>query len=820
MKLLLMFLCALIVSQPVLAASEAERLSRIDDCSNAIRNVSPGDFESGISDSVLSTCNDMYLADDVAVQTLAFVLGEPVYSALEMLNALTGIEHGMSEDSTALTYFSVLHTILGVINNAFFSVFLFFATVVLLTQMWRWASGGETVGVKEWFSLHGSSITLSGIMAAPAVGWMSTIQFLGTCLILGVVFLTKTAITMLFLGSFFGEVATEIVDGVKPELEKAFMQTTLMYQCDITRRQSLVQELAMATTYRNRTEFESDPLFSCLTSDVLVDEMEIGDVLDDGFRATIPVTLSPIAQTERCVDENESYMNSLGMSEITECGVVSLNLPAGEPSSYTSMVEFLKAIFLTTSVHDSSRTLAIKLNEYLCREKITGTEGAFGDVDSLCMSPRVSGAGYDYDWLANESAGTEELLKLNLPMSSSSKVEMRADVAQLQADIVTAVLAETQSITGFSEEAFQSIGQDESTVIESGVDSVVNKIRRGAWMVGGLYFSSIGEDVQESEFVNYLSTAYTAELNILSAQSLVQAFDYSMSGYEEVFSKPKLVYGDDGMMGIIPASSLYWEQISCWYQQSDCVASPLNPFSYMSEVGVELIDSSLNWYLSSKIITEVAFRLSSLEGRSRLMAGDVFSSLHMLYLLIGVMLVFGIPLIFVLKLMSSLFYWVFDVLKEILGLHIAFCFSPLGHIGDNLVQRDVRASLHRLIGLSGYFFFIIIGVVISFVSFTFLFSFNVIVVGALSYMIGFGQSTNSIDAIVFRAIFDTTVVVILFFEAKECSKILETLPKAIMDHYGLNASRDNGITEQMIGKFRDYVLPGVGSFMDSVAKRF
>ena len=266
---------------------------------------------------------------------------------------------------------------------------------------------------------------------------------------------------------------------------------------------------------------------------------------------------------------------------------------------------------------------------------------------------------------------------------------------------------------------------------------------------------------------------------------------------------------------ILPSVGLYWDQIDCWVSQADCSASTLNPFTYMSRTGVDLIFHSVIGYITSTGLERIAKKFQIIYGKSRLMLADVYAEVSLLYLIIGLTLSFFIPLVFVLKLVSILFSWLYDMLKELMGLQLVLAFSPLSAMSQGMFQSDLKLAFHRMMGLSLYFLFVVIAIILSFVSFSFLFAVNVLIVGALAYATGLGDAVHSIESMVYRTIFDIFIVIILYLEARECSKLLEKLPQGMAQHFGLAVTPDNSAFENMLSRLRDNVMPGVGNALAS-----
>ncbi|MBD78105.1 MAG: hypothetical protein CL840_04045 [Crocinitomicaceae bacterium] len=813
-KWILSALLFFLLSGNALAASEGEALARVDACKAALTNMSIEDFEKGQNSDVLKTCQETYMSDDLSVQVLAMTMGKPFYSALEVVQGITGRDHGFEENDSIFTMFGPLHAILDAANWAFTYIFAFLAFAIVGSQFLKWGKGDDKVEFKQWLGHHGSVMGISGILIIPVVGWMSTAQFIIISIVAGVLFLTKYAITLLFLGAFFGENVSLIAEEATPVIEGNFESTVMNYQCDIQRRESMIKELISAAGISDKDTLIADPLYSCLTSPTVAPDSDIfGKLVNDGVTPSIEVTLPSLAQTERCAINNADYMKTLGMSEISECGSARLIFSNTEDGKFDEQLNLLKGIFLKSSVQNAARSIALNINEFVCRKSIFKTEPGTEMSSDLCMTPVINQDAYNYVWLTEPKTQVEYLARQSLPLSSSSAKQMRKDVMKSQTNLIAAVLADTQAVFQLAKNTFEKKAGGDIEAGEDDVDRTVGRIRRGAWMAGGLYFGSIDDDAENQEVIDYLSTAYSVTGTIPTSTIITGALNYS--DFNEIFFPKKL--RDDGANNffILPSVGLYWDQIDCWVSQADCSASTLNPFTYMSRTGVDLIFHSVIGYITSTGLERIAKKFQIIYGKSRLMLADVYAEVSLLYLIIGLTLSFFIPLVFVLKLVSILFSWLYDMLKELMGLQLVLAFSPLSAMSQGMFQSDLKLAFHRMMGLSLYFLFVVIAIILSFVSFSFLFAVNVLIVGALAYATGLGDAVHSIESMVYRTIFDIFIVIILYLEARECSKLLEKLPQGMAQHFGLAVTPDNSAFENMLSRLRDNVMPGVGNALAS-----
>ena len=105
----------------------------------------------------------------------------------------------------------------------------------------------------------------------------------------------------------------------------------------------------------------------------------------------------------------------------------------------------------------------------------------------LCMTPVINQDAYNYVWLTEPKTQVEYLARQSLPLSSSSAKQMRKDVMKSQTNLIAAVLADTQAVFQLAKNTFEKKAGGDIEAGEDDVDRTVGRIRRGAWMAGGLY---------------------------------------------------------------------------------------------------------------------------------------------------------------------------------------------------------------------------------------------------------------------------------------------------------------------------------------------
>lgn len=148
-KYLIIALLLLVFSSAGLAAEEGESLSRVEACRTALKNISVSDFEKGLNSDVLNSCQETYMSDDLSVQVLSMLMGEPFFYVLEAARGVTGREHGFEEDSSIFKMFSPLHLILEAGNWAFSYIFLFLTVLIVGGQFLKWGKGDDKIAFKN-----------------------------------------------------------------------------------------------------------------------------------------------------------------------------------------------------------------------------------------------------------------------------------------------------------------------------------------------------------------------------------------------------------------------------------------------------------------------------------------------------------------------------------------------------------------------------------------------------------------------------------------------------------------------------------------------
>jgi hypothetical protein len=352
-------------------------------------------------------------------------------------------------------------------------------------------------------------------------------------------------------------------------------------------------------------------------------------------------------------------------------------------------------------------------------------------------------------------------------------------------------------------------------------------MRRGIWASGNLFFDGVADEVDNKMLVQKLTQVYSVET---SSQSLL-SFDY-------VNLMNAVEWSDDSFVGnvfngnighglILPRLGLYLDNINCWQEQADCETPSLNPFTELSERGVAIMDHAL----IGIVVTKSARRVMQYVAKKKLewagydvaqakrtkmgkyMLFDTFEEIYILYMFIAVVLVVILPGMPLLKITTMLISWVYDIIKELVVLTLNIVLSPHSDIDEGFISDEVKEGFLKIIGLGLYFFFIVIGVIVMFIMFSFLYSLNVLVVGALNFIINWSISVTSLEGMIMGVILDTVVAILLIFEVRICTPYIDKLPKEMAEYFNLNTSDTDGMMSHMERLLTSNVFMKVSSFL-------
>jgi hypothetical protein len=829
--------------------ASAKRIDAIEACKSMIMTAGPDGFERMSSRKLIDACDDFPLSDDIFVQILGAIIGQDFVLLLDVYSGLTGNDHGFDSEETLFSVAKPLHDVFGAINLLFFGFFIALTLINIGIQVFVRSSGDDSMTMREWVLGRLPSVGLTGLLTAPIIGWMTPLQALALVFIVMMGFLAKLAVTYLFLAAFFGNVAGEIKKSVKWDIEAGVGKSILMYSCDLSRRESLISSIQVQIGSRGRVELESNGLFQCLTSGASVNNklITLDSVVDGVVRYEF--TPSSLVQTQNCIDTHAADLSSWGAFIPEPCGTVDIQLPnnTAVPNSVNNVIE----LYSNGSTSKTLRNVALMFNEYTCRtaESMRDFQGG---VVSMCLMAELAGSAYRYEFKSDKLTGTDEVAFYSNPLVGGEKdvflSKLNMEVSSLQdgvsgntpgmmkhlRDLVAPFANEADLPTSTKKKLIAVRSQFDSDdtgsaigVSEVDVDFLVNNIRKGAWASSSLFYGSMSDGMNDARVVELLKNTYrpapnanydnllSSDLRRLSSMSSGDTF----SDIQDLSVKSASAVGGF----IIPRIDLYTSSLGCWYQQRDCDAPPLNPFTYLGERGAQLIDQAITGYLASSLIHTTSKMLLGVYKKlpkkkeknihAKVMFFETLAEFQMLYIILGVVLAIIIPLIPLLKLMVMMLNWSLDVIKELIGLQIKLGLSPLSNHGDEVISQDVRESFHRLIGLGYYFLFVVVGLIVVFFMYSFLFALNVFLVGSLFFSVTSGSSLSAIDSMVLNMVFDVIITFLLVFEVIKCSPYMEKVPKAIVEHFGISVSPSEGSVSQIYHVVRGQVASSLADFM-------
>lgn len=839
-RLLLIFVFLLAAFSSGVNAASASSAQAFDECKEKVMSASGEELLTIKKNEIVDACQSFPLSDDVFVQVLGGVIGPNMITLLDVYTVLTGNEHGFEPDSQIFLIAEPLHEVLLSFNLFFMSLLLFLLFLGLVTQMLRWQKGESGEGAKEWFGKHGPNNGLTILLSMPVIGWMTPLQAIAVMFIIMVGYVAKWAVTYLFLASFFSSTGASIKDEVAEDLEINYGRTIMLYQCDLERREYLISAVQASINSREKSALSSDSIYQCLTSSSSVQPTLSQIASSKG--ATYKMVPSTLVQTQNCIRDNRETLKDLGVEEPEQCGFIQFDLPdnTAVPNSINNAI----SLYANSSISVSQRDLALKAHEYECR--IDGIPTYDGAVVDSCLNAVRSGDGYDYRYLKDSVTGNDELSYFKTRLTQTTREVFSSEVKKELRNLNTQVSNNTSAMLAHlvdllapevDEQDIPSVTQDRRDglaerlksefsetgtlgVSESDVNHLVNNIKRGAWTSSSLFFGSLTESLEESGVVTSLRGVYSVPSGFLDGvtnSKLLILREMQNGGFDSTFS------GDTKLSSmIIPRLGLYLDNVDCWFEQFDCKSTSLNPFTELGSRGAALVEQSMSGYLGTKVLqmgTQKLMGFSSNKKYSRFMILDTLGEFQWLYLLMGLIIAILIPLIPFLKLLTMMINWVIDIVRELASLQFKICISPMSDHGGQFVSEDVRESLSRLVGLGLYFLFVIIGLMVMFVMFSFLFSINVFLIGILSSSVTWGVSINSIDEVLMNMIFDIIIVILMLYQVKKCSSYIEKVPKEMAQHFKIKISPSEGPIEQMIMYIRNNVAPGVSNMLHNIGKR-
>jgi hypothetical protein len=812
-------------------------------CHSDIMSVSGKDFSKISPNTILESCQDMPLSEDLSIQVLSILIGEPILLALDVFTVISGNEHGMDENASLMTVSKPLHDVLGVFNKFMLGVFILFTLIGLSDQLIQWQRGNTKVDFKQIFNKNGASKGLVAFLATPMIGWMTPLQFVALGFIIWVGYITKIVVSYLFLASFLGDALSETKKEVLLDVKLEMGYSVLLHKCDLQQREYLLSSIQQKEGAKERTVIESNPLYTCLaSSDVLSPIVNLSKKTAEAL--IFDVIPANIAQTNLCVDRHRLDIEEWGFVAPQKCGVIKITLPnnVNAPGS----IDNVKSLYFNPEIIKAQREMALSLHEFSCRKAESLIDWALG-VAEKCIIATTNGSGYNYQWYVDDMTGESNFLPYRSPLTEVSsdqlKTKMKQEMSALSSRItnnVAGLLAHVGDLIAplpdentQSQEMQDTLASLRKELLERAqttsalgydskdVDFLVDNMKRGAWTSGSLFFGKLAYGIEKKALADALESVYTVpDINM---GGIFNTYDE----YTQLSTLLAMTLNND-LTGIatdiisdtlLPRVGLYTDNLNCWYKQLDCKTPPLNPFTYLGKRGAKMIDHGLIGYTASVLINMGAKKMLSPSKRGGLMLATTFSEIYLLYILIGVVLAIIIPAMPLLKLMTMLVNWSYDIVRELLGIQITLCMSALGKQGDKFLGDDVRDALSRLFGLGIYFMFVVMGLISMFLMFSFLFSLNVLVVGSLSYIVDWTSSTSSIESMVMLTIYDVLITFILFYEVKICTPYIEKFPKALSENFGITVSNSSGVAEQAIQRLTTSLRTNVAGMLTSVMNK-
>lgn len=819
-------------------------ISAEDLCKDKIMTLSSDDLKRINPNELIKACQNMPLSDDFAIQMLSVVIGEPLLVVLDAFSKLSNNPHGMERDSVLLSMAGPLHAVFEAFNWAMVIIMTVLIFVGAYAQIFSWQKGDFKLDFPKWFNRHGPSRLIVIVASLPIIGWLTPLQFISLLIVIGFVFIAKFLVVYLFLASFLGESISDIKDYVTTDITDSVAQTVLMYKCDLEKRSELVMSVGRNTNspLPLKSEIEKSGLYQCLVG-IAGNKAEVVLRSDNSGVLNYQYKPGPIAQTEYCGKEHADEIANYGLDAPRSCGWINITLP--DNINKGSSVQNAIALYANNATSVAQRNIAMSLIEGSCRGE-SFSDGV-NTSDDDCLVARVTSNTYRYEWLPTEGGVDSVLARYSTPFNKESKREYNSALKKDFSNMISGfgnnssilgahindLLAPSESElkkTPSVQEANQELRsrilngyKDDTSVVgysEVDVDFLVDSMKRGAWASGGLFFGKLTEGIEKEKLADKMSKVYKIQekdefdgfglLNLLELRTIENALEAASPDVNDRLWAAS---------SILPRLEMYDGNYACWYDQTSCKTPPLNPFTYLSGKGASIMDDAINTFVISSLIYKItdvvtSDRQTNKEG-TKIMIAKAIADFNFLYLLMGIVLVFVIPAMPLFKIMVMMINWVYDVLRELLALQITLCLSAVGEQGKNLLGQDVRASLVRLLGLGLYFLFMMIGVIAMFLIFSFLYSMNILVLGALSYIIDWTGTGNGMQSIVISVIFDILVTMILFYEIKKCTPYIEKFPMMLSENFGIRISNSSGVMQQTMQKIQTVMITDVSRFLDA-----
>ncbi|OUV22631.1 MAG: hypothetical protein CBC55_03730 [Gammaproteobacteria bacterium TMED95] len=836
-------LCFLVFLIPFGAFSQDDTVELSADiqhikCREKLMSIDGGDVDTLRNNDVIDACQGFPLSDDVAAQVLGALIGPDMVGVFDVLSSFTGEAHGFNEDDNVFLLLKPLHTTLLYFNLLVFGVFILLTSTHIALQVIRWKRGDINLTPKSYIEKYGMSAAIKGLLSYPFLGWLNPLQFLGLLFVIAFLWISKIVIVYLFLASFFSNTGSVIKDSVENSLKVDVGNSIVNYVCDIEQRESLINSIQQNSEGgADMSYVRESNLYKCLSGD---DVDYPGMVITptgalDSTVTTYRVTPKAMAQTQFCVAKYREDLESWGtdVDDYAPCGASYISMPVGATEA-----QILNAsnVYMSEQVEKEKREIALIMREKQCRDQIRPDFNS-GPVEK-CFVSSVDGDSYQYDLATDPLSGTEKLAYHSLPLSSESNALLKAEAVMGKERISEAIgsniealklhfsdilsLINTDSLSDADKQLLSEVQDDvnnmsseddESSlgVSQTDIDNVIMSMRRGMWSVGTLFFGDITESLEDKQLIKMLSQVLVVESaygKLDEYRKLYSLIDMLPQGGQGIVNNA--VKGNIGYGVIIPRLGLYIDSIECWHDQIACEAPALNPFTELSKRGVEIIEHASFGTIVTKTARYMMQGIAKVKMEAagysigevkntrlgKYMVFDTFEEIYLLYLFIGFVLVVVIPGMPLVKITVVLVSWIYDVLKELLVVTISVVTSSHSHIDEGFISDEVKDAFKKIFGLGLYFLFIVVGVLVMFVMFSFLYALNVLVVGALNFVVEWSVTMTSLESMVMGVVMDSVIVGLLVYEVRICTPYIDKLPKELASYFNLHTSDTDGIVKQ------------------------
>lgn len=845
----ILFLLLLIASAGVLPALQANTVLEQDAlCEAAIKNTSLRDLGSVFKSDVVEQCKKSPIDRELSVQIMVLALGEPMYYILEIGRALGFFVHELKKDSPQTLMLKPVHDTLGAFNWLMFKILTFLIAMMFFVQLIRWSRAEANVGFMKWLNRGFTQNAMAVSLSMPVLGWMTPIQVIGATFIVIVVYFTKYAATLFFAALFVADTAGNLYEDVKDDIAANLINTTLVYTCDIFRRENLVEALIAADMINNKEQLEANPVYQCLKSDGRTTVESTPTIGGQTAYSTYNVLLASLDNYDRCIVKNKEYLSQRGIAPNNiNCGRTVIQVPI-EINDKEKVKEALSNVFLTTVVQDQLRQIAITMHEFYCRHTAISRERDFGQFSAKCGKINLSAAGYSFDFILDEFRQERVIGRHVSAMGDHFKQDMKERSAIAVNNLSNRMSSEQDSLADILRSLINNnTGLSELPTNEQDVKDLANKMSKGAWMISSIFLEKSAKRLEDVTISKAIKESYITSrpeireiskaMNPTNSSSISASINRipeilnTFTSFLEAYGRSATLILSDYVknapgveaanrhigFSLLPKIDLYTSQVNCWVRQTECKESPLNPFIYIGQEGIRILDQAIVRFVASSVIRLGSHQIMRMTGmRTDLMAVSVYAEFSALYVFIGLMMAVIIPLYPLLKVVSLSVKWGLEVVKELIGLQLSLAFVPFSEPSKKVASDDIRKVLSRLTALSLYFLFIILGVVTMFLAFSFLFALNVFLIGGLATVFQFAGEGNFLEAMFTQIVFDTLIAVLLFIQVRACTDLIEQLPETLAERFSLDLSRTEDITGMIIRQFRTNITPGVARFMSNV----